>query len=74
MICPRCKREVHSWPLDRGDRCAPKDWVHCIRPTSAVVERTVREVIDLLSQSRHAFRSKQIERARRLLEYLLTED
>ena len=33
--------------------------------------RVIREVIDLLSQSRHAFRSKQVERARKLLEELL---
>jgi len=32
------------------------------------------EAIDLLSQSRHAFRSKQIEHARRLLEKQMEED
>jgi len=74
MTCPRCKREVQEWPLKRGDRCAPADWVYCIRPREAVVERVVREVIDLLAQSRSTFRSKQIERARRLLENLLEKN
>ena len=31
----------------------------------------VREVIDILSQTRHTFRSKQIERARKLLTTLV---
>lgn len=34
-------------------------------------ERVIAEVIDLLSASRHTFKSKQIERARHLLEELL---
>lgn len=29
--CDRCKREVRPWPLERGDRCAPKGWAYCIR-------------------------------------------
>lgn len=29
--CDRCGREVRPWPLERGDRCAPKDWTYCIR-------------------------------------------
>lgn len=37
----------------------------------ADVEKTIREVIDLLAATRHTFRSKQIERARELLEQLL---
>ena len=32
---------------------------------------TIREVIDLLDQTRHTFRSKQIQRARHLLEEVL---
>lgn len=32
-VCGRCGREAKPWPLDRGrPKCAPKDWVHCIRP------------------------------------------
>lgn len=31
MICAKCKRAVHPWPLQRGDRCSPKSWVYCIR-------------------------------------------
>ena len=34
-------------------------------------DRRVLEAIDLLQQSRNAFRSKQIERARKILEELL---
>lgn len=30
--CPRCKRPQNPWPLERGDRCSPKDWAVCIRP------------------------------------------
>jgi hypothetical protein len=30
-ICTRCKRELRPWPLERGDRCSPKRWAHCIR-------------------------------------------
>jgi hypothetical protein len=29
--CDRCAREVRPWPLERGDRCAPKGWAYCIR-------------------------------------------
>lgn len=31
MTCERCGREMRPWPLKRGDRCSPKDWVACIR-------------------------------------------
>jgi hypothetical protein len=31
-VCGRCGREAKPWPLERGDRCAPKAWAHCIRP------------------------------------------
>lgn len=30
--CMVCKRTVNPWPLERGDRCSPKDWASCIRP------------------------------------------
>lgn len=30
-VCPRCKREIHPWPLERGAICSPKGWAHCIR-------------------------------------------
>ena len=39
---------------------------HCRRTDTKVLE-----VVDLLRQSRNAFRSKQIERARKILEELL---
>ncbi len=32
VVCPRCKREIDPWPLQRGDRCSPKHWKYCIRP------------------------------------------
>lgn len=31
MTCPKCNREVNPWPLERGSRCSPEDWVYCIR-------------------------------------------
>ena len=34
-------------------------------------DKRLLEVVDLLKQSRHTFRSKQIERARKILEELL---
>lgn len=34
IICPRCGRENHPWPLKRADVCSPKDWAHCIRVLS----------------------------------------
>ena len=30
--CPRCDRPLGWWPLVRGDNCAPRHWVRCIRP------------------------------------------
>lgn len=30
LTCKRCRRELRSWPLQRGGQCAPKDWVYCI--------------------------------------------
>lgn len=31
-VCGRCGREAKPWPLERGNKCAPKGWAHCIRP------------------------------------------
>jgi len=56
--------------LQRNDPPAPEDVrslvEHCDR-----TERKLLEVVDLLRQSRNTFRSKQIERARKILEELL---
>lgn len=35
--CRRCHREAHGWPLNRGDRCSPRNWVHCIRDPYVVL-------------------------------------
>ncbi|MDQ1041516.1 hypothetical protein QFZ75_008018 [Streptomyces sp. V3I8] len=32
--CPKCGRELRTWPLDRGPVCAPKRWAYCIRPVA----------------------------------------
>lgn len=37
VVCPRCNRPAIGWPLMRGDRCAPKNWGHCLRWTQDVV-------------------------------------
>ena len=29
-VCGRCHRELKPWPLERGPRCAPRDWAYCI--------------------------------------------
>jgi hypothetical protein len=56
--------------LQRNDPLAPEDVrslvEHCDR-----TERKLLEVVDLLRQSRNTFRSKQIERARKILEEIL---
>jgi hypothetical protein len=56
--------------LERNDPPAPEDVrflvEHCDR-----TERKLLEAVDLLRQSRNTFRSKQIERARKILEDLL---
>lgn len=31
-VCSRCGREAKPWPIERGDRCAPGRWAHCVRP------------------------------------------
>lgn len=38
-----------------------------------VMQDDIRLACDILSQSRHAFRSKQVERVRKMLEKLVTE-
>jgi len=56
--------------LDRNEPPAPDD----VRFVVEYWERTDKrllEVVDLLRQSRNAFRSKQIERARKILEEIL---
>lgn len=45
--------------------------LYTIARPEAEWQATVREVVDLLAQSKHTFRSKQIERARQLLDSLL---
>lgn len=40
--CKRCKREAHGWPLDRGDRCSPKSWVHCLRDPLVVIAENAK--------------------------------
>jgi len=29
--CPKCKRDLHPWPVVRPAACAPDYWVNCIR-------------------------------------------
>lgn len=43
MICDRCNREVHPWPLERGNSCSPPDWVHCIRNDEAALRQITDE-------------------------------
>ena len=31
MICPRCAREIHPWPLGYRARCSAREWRYCIR-------------------------------------------
>ena len=56
--------------LDRNEIPTPDDIrflvEHCRRTDTKLLE-----VVDLLRQSRNAFRSKQIERARKILEEIL---
>jgi hypothetical protein len=37
--CSKCGRELREWPLDRGAKCAPKDWVYCIRQEEKLTDR-----------------------------------
>lgn len=39
VICPRCKREAHGWPVLRADVCSPKNCKHCIRQPENVVKK-----------------------------------
>lgn len=41
--CPRCDREARGWPLERADRCSPRDWVYCIRQPEAVLAGAERK-------------------------------
>ena len=56
--------------LDRSEPPAPDD-VRFLVDYCDLTEKRILEVVDLLRQSRNTFRSKQIERARKLLEELL---
>lgn len=42
-----------------------------LRALREMDQNTIRAAVDILNNSRHAFRSKMIERARKLLEELL---
>ena len=37
VTCPRCKRRAVGWPVLRGDRCSPRDWVDCIRDPGMIL-------------------------------------
>jgi hypothetical protein len=56
--------------LDRNEGPAPGD-VRFLIERCQQTDTKLLEVVDLLRQSRNAFRSKQIERARKILEELL---
>jgi hypothetical protein len=56
--------------LDRGDLPGPED-VRFLAERCDAADKRIREVIDLLAQTRNTFRSKQVERARKILEELL---
>jgi hypothetical protein len=43
VICPRCGREAKGWPLKRGDRCSPSDWVSCIRDPDLIRQAVPEE-------------------------------
>jgi len=45
----------------------PADDIEFLVARSDLVDSRVREAVDLLQQSRNAFRSKQVERARKIL-------
>jgi hypothetical protein len=54
-----------------GDQTPETQDVEFLVKHSAQVDAKLLEVVDLLRQSRDAFRSKQVERARKILEELL---
>jgi hypothetical protein len=37
-VCGRCGRVAVGWPLERGDRCSPRDWYRCIRDPFTVMQ------------------------------------
>ena len=56
--------------LDRNEIPTPDD-IRFLVERCQHTDTKLLEVVDLLRQSRNAFRSKQIERARKILEELL---
>ena len=56
--------------LDRNEAPTPDD-IRFLVDHCHYTDTKLLEVVDLLRQSRNAFRSKQIERARKILEELL---
>ena len=62
----RCMKEQ----LDRNEIPAPDD-IRFLVEHCQHTDTKLLEVVDLLRQSRNAFRSKQIERARKILEELV---
>lgn len=34
--CPRCKRPLAPWPLERPDLCSQPYWKYCIRTLKAI--------------------------------------
>jgi hypothetical protein len=56
--------------LERNEAPTPDDIAFLVKHCEGT-EKKLLEVIDLLSQSRNTFRSKQIERARKILEELI---
>lgn len=68
---------LYFLPLPAGEGCTVRATYNPMGSRQIVTEEcehigVIREVSDLLSQTRHTFRSKQIERARKLLESVLT--
>ncbi len=64
----RCRRIKEQ--LERNEIPGIED-IHFLLNRCEQADRRALEAIDLLQQSRNAFRSKQIERARKILEELL---
>lgn len=71
---------LEQWLMRALDRVDPTDDALAVRLVDALVllprpgssdVSVIREVHDLLSQTRHTFKSKQVERARKLLEPLI---
>ena len=49
-ICSRCSREIHPWPLKRGNLCSPKLWAYCIR-NDGLSDPELRAAVDALPVS-----------------------